>query len=372
MGKIKLKNKFFSSIISKHIYIIFLFILILIIFQREKGIKSIIFKESFKYNKDLNQENALQLKQNKNKFFFFEKNQDELNYCDGYGLFIYDYYDGKREYPEANIGDYIQSLAALQYLPKNCKPYFVDRDLVRYYYGPKIKLIMNGWNLLLQGNKCISKQITPIIISYHLSNNEKLPNAYIENLKQYSPIGCRDKKTEDQFMKYGIKAYFSSCLTTTLDIDYAVNENERTNEIIFIDYILGNYPKADDFLFSLKAYNLSNAICVSHNFPTNLTHIERFQYAKKLLNKYSRAKLIITTRIHGALPCLALNTSVILINKNYDHKRFPGLYELLNTIGINKNKKFEIRVNIDDKGLVYNSKNFLEYSNKLKAQLRKF
>ena len=246
-------------------------------------------------------------------------------YCDGYGLFIYDYYDGKREYPEANIGDYIQSLAALQYLPKNCKPYFVDRDLVRYYYGPKIKLIMNGWNLLLQGNKCISKQITPIIISYHLSNDEKLPNTYIENLKQYSPIGCRDKKTEDQFMKYGIKAYFSSCLTTTLDIDYAVNENERTNEIIFIDYILGNYPKADDFLFSLKAYNLSNAIYISHNFPTNLTHIERFQYAKKLLNKYSRAKLIITTRIHGALPCLALNTSVILINKNYDYKRFPGL-----------------------------------------------
>ena len=89
MGKIKLKNKFFSSIISKHIYIIFLFILILIIFQREKGIKSIIFKESFKYNIDLNQENALQLKQNKNKFFFFFY-QDELNYCDGYGLFIYD------------------------------------------------------------------------------------------------------------------------------------------------------------------------------------------------------------------------------------------------------------------------------------------
>ncbi len=107
-------------------------------------------------------------------------------------------------------------------------------------------------------------------------------------------------------------------------------------------------------------------------FSTKWTHIERFQYAKRLLNKYSRAKLIITTRIHGALPCLALKTSVILINKKYDYKRYPGLYELLNTIGINKNKKFEIRVNIDDKGLVYNSKNYLEYSNKLKARLRKF
>ena len=52
--------------------------------------------------------------------------------------------------------------------------------------------------------------------------------------KKYSPIGCRDLKTRDQFISYGIKAYFSSCLTTTLDIDFAVNEKERTSEIIFI------------------------------------------------------------------------------------------------------------------------------------------
>ena len=45
-----------------------------------------------------------------------------------------------------NIGDYIQSLTALQYLPKNCKPYLVDRDTIQFYKGPKIKLIMNSWN----------------------------------------------------------------------------------------------------------------------------------------------------------------------------------------------------------------------------------
>ena len=91
----------------------------------------------------LNKSNIYNSK-NENKFFFFEKNQDELNYCNNYGLFIYDYFDGRNEYIEGNIGDYIQSLAALQYLPKNCKPYFIDRDAVRYYYGPKVKLIMNS------------------------------------------------------------------------------------------------------------------------------------------------------------------------------------------------------------------------------------
>jgi hypothetical protein len=67
---------------------------------------------------------------NRNKFFF-EENQEELNYCKNYGIMIYDYYyEGKLNCP--NIGDYIQSIAALQYLPKNCKPYFVDRDMIQF------------------------------------------------------------------------------------------------------------------------------------------------------------------------------------------------------------------------------------------------
>ena len=101
-----------------------------------------------------------------------------------------------------------------------------------------------------------------------------------------------------------------------------------------------------------------------------MSHIERFKLAKSLLNKYARAKLVISTRIHGALPCLVLNTLVIFIQKNYNYNRFPGLYELLNTFGTNKDNKFEIRVNLDNKGFVYNSKNYLEYANKLKDQLR--
>ena len=306
-----------------------------------------------------------------NKSFFFEENLEELDYCDNYGLLVYDYYYSGKIHP-TNIGDYFQSLAALQYLPKNCKPYFVDRDIVQFYHGPKVKLIMNSWHFLHEGNKYISEQIMPIMVSYHLNNNINLPQVYVDTLKKYSPIGCRDTQTRDQFMKYGIDSYFSSCLTTTLDIDFAVNDSERTNEIIFIDYKFGNYPQADKFLRTLIAYNLSenNIIHTEHEFNVNMSHIERFKMAKKLLNRYARAKLVVSTRIHGALPCLALHTPVILIKKKYDHKRFPGLYELLNTIGKNSKNKFEIRVNIDDKGLVYNSNKYLEFANKMKERLK--
>ena len=121
----------------------------------------------------------------------------------------------------SNIGDYIQSLAALQYLPKNCKPYFLYRDKVQFYNGTKVKLIMNGWHSISYGNTYITNQIIPIFVSYHISNPKKLPEIYIKNLLNFSEIGCRDTNTRDELIKYGVRAYFTSCLTTTLDIDYS-------------------------------------------------------------------------------------------------------------------------------------------------------
>ena len=143
---------------------------------------------------------------NNNKFFFFEKNQDELKYCNNYGLMIYNYTSYE------NIGDYIQSLAALQYLPKNCKPYFVDRNTIQYYNGPKVKLIMNSWNSIAEGTKYISNKINPIFLSYHISNINNLPSIYLKYLENFAPIGCRDTNTRDKLIKYGIKAYFTVVL----------------------------------------------------------------------------------------------------------------------------------------------------------------
>ena len=232
---------FWLLMITKYIYIYLLLILVLILFKMENLCNY--------YLNNIRVSN-LSSKKDNNKFFFFEKNQDELKYCDNYGVFVYDFYyylGGKiREYP-SNLGDYIQSLAAIQYLPKNCKPYLVDRDMLRFYHGPKIKLIMNGWHLIHDGNNYISSQIKPIFLSFHL-NRFDTSTDYIKKLKLFSPIGCRDNSTRDKLIKYGINAYFSSCLTTTLDIDYASNEKIRTDEIIFIDYKLGDYPEADEYI----------------------------------------------------------------------------------------------------------------------------
>ena len=58
-----------------------------------------------------------------------------------------------------------------------------------------------------------------------------------------------------KYWKKNIKSYFSACLTLTLDIDYSAKDSERTNEIIFVDYSLGEIPQVDKSLYSLKACN---------------------------------------------------------------------------------------------------------------------
>lgn len=291
-----------------------------------------------------------------------------------YGLLCYSYDHISYKYcPErVNIGDYIQSLAAKQFFPESYSSVLIDRDKLGLYKGPKVKTIMNSWYFINRNNKVFSNNIDPIFVSLHINNTEDITKGTIEYLKKYEPIGCRDYATSVALAKKGVKTYFSSCLTTTLDEKYKAKDSERTNDIIFCDYKLGDYPEADKYLKSLKQYNFNKVVYTNHEvFPKKLTHEQRFKIAEGLLNKYARAKIVVTSRIHCALPCLALGTPVILVKENYDKKRFDGLYSLLNTIGKNEQGNFEIRVNLNESGEVINSKNYLKYAEKLKATVRK-
>ena len=321
----------------------------------------LIFSKNIYDNKKFNKQK---------KFFFMHKNR-KLRQCRNFGILVYNYSLMKPKPILINIGDYIQSLAALQFLPYNCIPFFVDRDSIEFYNETKSKIIiiMNSWNIIEKGNRKVPSNIYPIYLSYHINNIKYIDSITLNTLKKNEPIGCRDKFTQKYLQKKGINSYFSSCLTTTLDINFAVNQIERTNDIIFIDFRFGEFPEADKFIKSLKAYSFSNIKYQRHMYKSQYSHLQRFKIAKQLLDKYARAKLVISTRIHGALPCLALKTPTIFVNKKYDI-RYPGLYELLNTVGINSKGKFEINVKLNNNNLVVNPTNYLQYANRLKIRLK--
>ena len=144
-------------------------------------------------------------------FCFYVSNEKYL-----YGLFIYNYNKMKFYHPrKVNIGDYIQSLAAKQFIKNKKNIIYLNRDNLKYYRGNTIKIIFNCWFIINDQTKYISKNIIPLFISFHINNPNNIYKMK-KILKKYQPIGARDIDTMNALEKNGIKSYYSSCLTLTL------------------------------------------------------------------------------------------------------------------------------------------------------------
>ncbi|MBD5413830.1 MAG: polysaccharide pyruvyl transferase family protein [Treponema sp.] len=288
-----------------------------------------------------------------------------------YGLMVYD------EYPDGqNIGDYVQSLAAKQFIPSSNDIVFVKRDWMNEYHGEDIKLIMNGWYSHRPENFKPSEKIHPLFISFHLNSMVKdaiLTDENISYLKKHEPIGCRDRYTESVLKKKGINAYFSGCLTLTLGKTYKMPKERE--EIYFIDPFIGTdisflelvrcfFSILKNFKFLKKIQKdmfcrqgiknmlktalffrqysefLGKDVLKKAKFLHNTVHSESndgyFKEAEKRIEIYASAKLIVTSRIHAALPATGLDTPVLFVKYIHDVEastcRFDGLLDLFNVV----------------------------------------
>lgn len=220
-----------------------------------------------------------------------------------------------------NIGDDIQSYSAIRFLPQI--DYYIEREKMDLFI-PKTKeqvvTLMNGWFLHSKINFPLSPYIYPVFISTHISGYESggikleyLNDYSIEQLKKYEPIGCRDTGTEKILIDRDVKAYVSGCMTLSIQADKRVKKEDKIC-IVDID------KEAEEYIKS----NLSNERFVKHTHKLNKNKVselsweERFDNVKKLLDEYQSSKLVITSRLHCALPCLALGTPVVLL---YDEKK---------------------------------------------------
>ena len=270
------------------------------------------------------------------------------NNCINFGILIYHNTNGPAS---SNIGDYIQSLAAiniyrhyinirensnitmtefLNYIFKNNLPgynfVFLCRDML--HKTPQsltnIILIMNGWWLHPDFKNNIKFNIPlnvkPIFISFHIADDRLLSPENVIVFKNNEPIGCRDLKTTNKLLNAGVSAYFSGCLTTTIDFLSAQPEHCM--------YVVDTKP--------------------NHKNMTSVKHCKRkwvnqnpnncLKDAFDLLNAYSRAKYVLTSRLHCFLPCLAMGVNVDLQSPDGNKEeltwgskdRFDGLRDLLN------------------------------------------
>lgn len=305
-----------------------------------------------------------------------------------------------------NVGDNVQSLAAKQFLPQVDQ--YLNREKLGKYHGEKTKLIMNGWFTHNIHNWVPSDDIDPLFVSFHMNNTAApfmLSEKGIAYLKKHQPIGCRDQFTAKTLNEKGIDAYFTGCLTLTLD-SYKVDDSERGEDIYIVDPLY-SYPRPEKIFYNTKAtvrnilngtafqlskknkhlkHFISPELLESAHFinqePPSKTYSteEKFEMAEDLLKKYAKAKLVITSRIHCALPCLALGTPVIFVNgfdSFVDSCRFDGILELFNRIDIDgKTGKFTNNFNLEGKinknTEIKNLEKHHDLANALKDKVRSF
>ena len=309
-----------------------------------------------------------------------------------------------------NIGDYIQALAALQYLPSFDG--FVNREELSQYDGDECIVIMNGWFMHSPDNWPPSKKIHPFFVSFHINWNVlsgMLTDSGIEYLKKNAPIGCRDLYTYNVLKEKGIESNFTGCLTLTLGNKYMLEE--RKNTIFFVDpyisnsctllnkiknlIILFSHPfivygisrkniiveSSNSFIYriakSSQFFRLYSKVLSKDCFlnATYITHEStiykpmsddrRLYEAEMLVRMYAKAKFVVTSRLHCALPCLGLQTPVFFTMRdsggNKNDCRYGGLTVLFNKMAISSNNvicRFEVCGKISEKNVVSNPQTY--------------
>lgn len=303
-----------------------------------------------------------------------------------------------------NIGDYIQSIAARQFVGDVDE--YINREELNKERTEEVALIANGWYMHHPENWPPNDLIKPLFVALHinkLAENRLLSQESINYFKKHEPIGCRDYYTANNLQEKGIDAYFSGCLTLTLGKTFSHKKVEN-GKIYFTDVNSFLLPTKSFYLSCIKNFILNFAllkriqkrfnkfefyptikwICA---FYTTYSHVisdelflqaeyikqeiedtfgseeEKFEYARNLLEKYSEARFVITSRIHCALPCLAMGTPVLYVdnlNMGEIHNcRLDGLRQLFHTIEI---KDDNIKCDLLANGEKINAR--FEFSNK--------
>ncbi len=231
-----------------------------------------------------------------------------------------------------NIGDEIQSLAVRRFLPR--VDYYIDREEMNSFVsseGP-VWTVLNGWYCHKPENWPPSEHLSPLILSFHvsLSPSPSVPTGLrptdailsepaVNYLRGFGPIGARDQVTLERLNKVGVDAYFSGCMTLTLERP----DVERREDLV----VLCDVPPAvADHVARTTKKKIEH---VSHSGFGKHDHEARFAHAEAMLKLYARASCVVTNRLHCALPCIAMGSPVLLLDTAPDPNRFAGLSDFV-------------------------------------------
>jgi hypothetical protein len=240
-----------------------------------------------------------------------------------------------------NLGDVLQGLVAKQFLSEDS--ICLNREKIKSGDYKEGLVIANGWFQHNIEEFPFNKKLNPIYISFHVAKSELLKKPESRNhLKQYSPIGCRDIQTKYLLLLWGIPAYFSGCLTMTSS-KLIPKEITYSKEILLVDNV--DHPIPDKIKSKLNEILACEIIHLNHDPKSNNLPFQEYveiesQNMLQLLERYKNAELIITSKLHVAIPCLSLNKKVLFIHPNPNDKRLSILKKYIKIYHFNEIEKW--------------------------------
>ena len=253
----------------------------------------------------------------------------------------------------ANIGDHIQSIAALGHLVRHrgvrlhgdeelvrlleelgsrTRPELrrddvdadlevitVHRDASMYQPIPVDTWVLCfGWYMHalfeMRHGFPLHRNLRPIFVSFHCNKRGLLTPAAIEYLKRHGPVGCRDWTTVYLLLSCGVPAFFSGCVTTTIDTVFPPAAAPADAPVAYVDMPAEDVPPG--------------AVTYAHSDPAvrRRGFVENVRRALDLLETYrSRHSAVVTSRLHCYLPVRSLGVPADFRPKNRSDVRFDGL-----------------------------------------------
>ncbi|MBO5208737.1 MAG: polysaccharide pyruvyl transferase family protein [Lachnospiraceae bacterium] len=159
----------------------------------------------------------------------------------------------------------------------------------------------------------LSPKILPVYLGISVLNDSAAESL---KWKEFEPIGCRDQHTFDLIRARGIQTYLNGCMTLTLP---KAKDRSKADKVYIVDVSDELLEKIPEELKESAVYQTQQIWGREVTEEESLAAYEEYQ---------REAKLVITSRLHCAVPCLAFGIPVILAMKEISF-RMGWLHKLI-------------------------------------------
>lgn len=236
----------------------------------------------------------------------------------------------------ANLGDSIQALAIdsiyeqlgidkkdIRYIERDFPDKYIDEPVELVFYSEFVKhSIFKRTNFSKNMN---IKSFMSTVFYDDIKNLCTISPNLIEILKNIEPVGARDEKSKKILENSGIETYLTGCFTICFPKRNIIPKEKK---VFFVDISKELEQYIPEELYENCEY-ITHAVQID-KYPVDFEENQRLdKMAFDLLERYkNEATLVVTGRLHAAVPCIAMGIPVVLAANNIDF-RFEWVEKLV-------------------------------------------